>query len=495
MAHITNKLRGLVAALVAVFAALALVPGTALAITNQDTTTLNFSGLNEGDTVKVYQIVATSYDEDSNSLAHAWGDGFSMPAPAYSNVDDFVDAYVENGADATGTGEFAQTVRAALNASSASPVETSQPAEADGNASVTITGYGLYFIVVENGDGDAMRVYENMIVPVQPTTDNGAYVEPDDINVTLKKSDITVNKQVGSGPVDEEDIEWVENSFGYVKGDTVPFKIETKVPTYPEGSEDRVFTISDTMGETLKFNQDSLKVYVNNVLVEDPSGVYALDGDTNATFAIVFDSGWILKNGGANVRVEYTAVLDGPAEDFDPSTNSATVEFSRDPVTGETYKPGDETHIVQFGYKILKYDGTKGDTVTLDGAEFAVYRDADQNGQPDDDTVVATTSTVNGTGTFTGLAAGHYVMIETKAPDGYQLDKTPIKFSIDAEGNYNESTFVGTVVNNENPHKVANYANPVLPVTGGAGTVALTAAGVVLIAGAAAFIVRSRKQN
>ena len=34
-----------------------------------------------------------------------------------------------------------------------------------------------------------------------------------------------------------------------------------------------------------------------------------------------------------------------------------------------------------------------------------------------------------------------------------------------------------------------------LPVTGGAGTVALTAAGVVLVAGAAAFIVRSRKEN
>ena len=34
-----------------------------------------------------------------------------------------------------------------------------------------------------------------------------------------------------------------------------------------------------------------------------------------------------------------------------------------------------------------------------------------------------------------------------------------------------------------------------LPETGGMGTVALTAAGVVLVAGAAAFIVRSRKQN
>ena len=493
MAHITNKLRGLVAAFVAVFAALALVPGTAMAITNQDTTTLSFSGLNEGDTVKVYQIVATSYDEDSNSLSHAWGNGFSMPT--YDNVDDFVDAYVDKGADATGTGEFAQTVRAALNASGASPVGTSQPAGADGNASVTITGYGLYFIVVENGDGDAMRVYENMIVPVQPTTDNGAYVEPDDINVTLKKSDITVNKTVGSKPVDDGDIEWVENSFGYVKGDTVPFKIETKVPTYPEGSTDRVFTISDTMGETLKFNENSLKVYVDNVLVQDPSGVYALDGGTNATFAIVFDSGWILKNGGANVRVEYTAVLDGPAENFNPSTNSATVEFSRDPVTDNTYKPGDDTHIVQFGYEILKYDGSKGETETLDGAEFAVYRDANQDGQPDNDVVVATTSTVNGTGTFTGLAEGHYVMVETKAPDGYQLDKTPIKFSIDANGNYDDSTFVGTVVNSENPHGVENYANPVLPTTGGAGTVALTAAGVVLIAGAAAFIVRSRKQN
>ena len=63
MAHITNKLRGLVAAFVAVFAALALVPGTAFALTNDSTGSVTINGLQPGDTVTLYKVVDTTYSD------------------------------------------------------------------------------------------------------------------------------------------------------------------------------------------------------------------------------------------------------------------------------------------------------------------------------------------------------------------------------------------------------------------------------------------------
>ena len=42
---------------------------------------------------------------------------------------------------------------------------------------------------------------------------------------------------------------------------------------------------------------------------------------------------------------------------------------------------------------------------------------------------------------------------------------------------------------------ITNALTPSLPVTGGEGTIAITATGVVLIAGAAALIVRARRQH
>ena len=96
----------------------------------------------------------------------------------------------------------------------------------------------------------------------------------------------------------------------------------------------------------------------------------------------------------------------------------------------------------------------------------------------------------DGAATIDGLAAGTYYLVETAAPEGYQLDATPIEVVITAstdDGATADSLIVSKTID--------NTKTPALPVTGGAGTVAITAAGVVLVAGAAMLIVRARKSD
>ena len=82
---------------------------------------------------------------------------------------------------------------------------------------------------------------------------------------------------------------------------------------------------------------------------------------------------------------------------------------------------------------------------------------------------------------------GSYVLVEKQAPSGYKPDHTPINVTLNADGSM-------TTVDVENI-ALGEGEGIGLPVTGGSGTVVLTAAGVVLVAGAAALIARSRKEN
>ncbi len=118
----------------------------------------------------------------------------------------------------------------------------------------------------------------------------------------------------------------------------------------------------------------------------------------------------------------------------------------------------------------------------------------DANGQQVNTGVV--TSDSNGYVYANGLKQGTYTIKETKVPSGYQkiddfkitLDSSD-KSDSPATPDVTESNFDVTTLDKEDPKQGD------LPSTGGAGTVALTAGGILLVAGGSAVVARSRKQD
>lgn len=201
------------------------------------------------------------------------------------------------------------------------------------------------------------------------------------------------------------------------------------------------------------------------------------------TFEIVFNYDQIAQYAGRQIVVSYSATLTDDAVSIE--NNTATVQFSRDPNTEDSYKTKyDEEKLYTYTISVLKQDADTQEV--LPGAEFELHK-----GSATGEVVATLTTGQDGTASVDGLAAGIYYLVETDAPDGYQLDATPIEVTINASTNENASDADLTV----NVPTITNTKTPALPVTGGAGTVAITAAGVVLVAGAAMLIVRARKNN
>ena len=97
-----------------------------------------------------------------------------------------------------------------------------------------------------------------------------------------------------------------------------------------------------------------------------------------------------------------------------------------------------ENKLKRSSVLIVKKDSESGDNIPLPGTEFQIL---DSNGNK----VILTDDDGNETDTFVTdesgqillpepLVYGTYQLIETKAPDGYALDKTPIDFAITEDG-------------------------------------------------------------
>ena len=125
--------------------------------------------------------------------------------------------------------------------------------------------------------------------------------------------------------------------------------------------------------------------------------------------------------------------------------------------------------------KIIKVD-SKDNNIKLGGAEFKLQKIIDNNGEINIDEnfepIILTTKTEEetlGEVDFKNLEYGKYRLTETKAPNGYSLQRKPI----DIEITETAPDYIGEVINKE---------KTVLPNTGGNGSIVLTMLGVFCIA-------------
>lgn len=331
-------------------------------------------------------------------------------------------------------------------------------------------------------------------------------------------------------------------------GDDVPFKLIGTVPDNLDDYETYKYIFHDTLSAGLTLNEESISVYVasdkagtgKTPISEDDYDVITSGMADSCSFEVAFDDLTAVPDvtAGKYIIVEYTAKLNASAEIGLPGNpNKVYLEFSNNPNTGgegDTGKtPEDEVIVFTYELDVTKISGEEGAaSKPLPGAEFKLYRQttgADEKIVTEyvivnsDGKVTGWTQNENEGSTLTtdsagqfkvsGLDDGTYYLKETKAPDGYNLNSTPIEITIHAETN-NVQNWAGTPgdalgnisvtedssdveIDEANTSadagkvsiRVKNYPGSDLPETGGIGTRIIYAIGVILILGSGAVLI------
>ena len=338
------------------------------------------------------------------------------------------------------------------------------------------------------------------------TSSTGALCSLDTTNpdVTIyDKNDMPFEKEVNTPSADV--------------GQTVTFTITGKVPEHTIFT-DYTYEITDTMSEGLTFNQDSLTVEVGSADVTADTGKCTITYDAETapnTFKVTI----LVKNCtvGDDIVVTYDATINENAVEK-ISYNEATLTYSNDPTDSAktTTTPLQKVDVYTSKIVIEKYEKGSADTM-LEGAEFVLCRKA-PNDEPqfaavlndiqnanqkaiqiqyykwdkttkavtwvdDIDAATKVTTNANGKAFFEGLADGEYLLVETKAPAGYNRMTTGQ--IVEVKGGTDLSVTA----------KVENQAGTLLPSTGGVGTTVFYVLGAVLVLGAVVLLVTKKRMS
>ena len=226
---------------------------------------------------------------------------------------------------------------------------------------------------------------------------------------------------------------------------------------------------------------------------------------------------------GCVVEVIYNAHLNNNAVigNIDDNLNEVFLEYSNNPnwegsgegdgdepggdedePTGKTEK--DTVWVFTYEVKVNKIDGNTQEE--LPDAEFQMKNAAgkwlvvDENGKvqqwiDDQSKASVLKSDENGVFSVIGLDHGTYYLVETKAPNGYNLLTEAVEVNVVATHKEVTAESAETIftVNEKSEITVENKAGIVLPETGGMGTTMIYILGAVMVLGAGVLLVTKRR--
>lgn len=377
---------------------------------------------------------------------------------------------------------------------------------------------GYYLVKVSAPNG--VSATGDFLVSIPSTKADGTDLNYN-VEVKVKTSTVTIEKkgEVQGATAGEKTVK---------VGDKIDYTLTMKVPD-TTGFSKYVYKVTDTMGKGLKFDENSLKVYVGDLTTLMVAGNYNLTHDTDSTtgkttIGVNFNDTLFVKAGGTGnpdtypagtpLKITYSATVtkDAITTGKDGVSNTAKLEFSNKPgsegtgSTGETPAPEKPTFYT-FNIKVDKTfapalaDANDAKKVTFKLKDVKVKEVTagtagayivDPNGT-DMDLKLADGNTLS----VSGLAAGTYYLDETATVPGYNLLKSTIKIVISptygANGELNGYTANTSKIDIDNQNTVTvsveNKKGFTLPSTGGQGMVALVAAGICLMAAMAALMV------
>lgn len=339
-----------------------------------------------------------------------------------------------------------------------------------------------------------------------------------DVVITPKNAKPTVDKEVSDNDNHDESNEagWGETADHEI-GETFQFKLTAKITQYADikNYDSYKLVFHDTLSAGIDYVSEgnlTAEMFVgdNTTAIEVPTTT-AKDGQ-NLTVTIdnlkAHLPAEIQENDAISVVVTYNAKLNAHAVVAESgvsglyNNNKVYLEYSNNP-NGEGTGQTKEDYVHVFTYKLTN---TKTDNMgnTLQGAEF-VLKKGDQfaaftNGifsgwsTAQDDTTKLT-SGEDGTFVLTGLDAGTYTLVETKAPEGYKL-AADTTITITASHKEDDGGASATVTLSGENHEGATVVDSKisnLPETGGMGTTLFYAAGGILAAGAVIALAAGKK--
>ncbi|MGM7776359.1 SpaH/EbpB family LPXTG-anchored major pilin [Arthrobacter sp. KNU-44] len=320
-----------------------------------------------------------------------------------------------------------------------------------------------------------------------------------DVNVYPKNAVTTATKTV--------------NDASVVKlGDTVQWTISSDIPNVNPIDGYRVV---DKLDSKLSYSDSTVALSNNAALT-----VNAMSTPPRTDYTIVFDAASntltvdftasgraiLAANPTAKVLVTVNATVNTVGE----ITNTALVYPNAASFTiaaGQAGGPAVTAPVITKWGNIVLHKKDSQSSAALAGAVFSVYR-------TQADALAGTNAiSVGGTSSWTTDAGGNlvisglrysnwangapvgpgqpgyqsYWLVETKAPTGYALLAQPVETAVTGT---DPSTVTVTIEN-----VLANAAGFALPLTGGVGTWALTAGGVLVLAGAGLFTVTGRRKR
>ena len=483
--------------------------------TTTNTKNITVSGIEAGVKVSAYQLTTVNYDYTAdqpqavpytwNSSVKTWVDAnysaYSDPENFYKNVtsnSDEAKAFYSALSGAIKAGIVTLTAKTETATGTASYPVTDEKL----TGTVTFTGceMGTYLILIENG----YMVYTPSVINLTPEFNktSNEWELPDSMAVTVKATKPQVTKNV-------TDTAKVKDN--YSTKDVIPFTIVADIPTYLTGSLSKTYKVGDTLSNGLKLDESTIKVYGQKGSGDPVELTKTTDYTSSVTGTTAFEIDFKydqIKNYD-KVRITYsaslakeTATIVGGAG----NTNTAKLTYSNNPYVADSTQTQETSNTVfTYGAEITKTDKTSGEV--LSGAEFELTKDSSKlyfvktaDGvyyQANSSDTGATTTLVvdnNGKLNIFGLDEGTYSLTEKKAPAGYNkaTESKEIKIAdANLDGALDDETGSTGIYKLTFP----NTKGFQLPVTGGAGTVAFVAGGVVFVGLGIALLVIAIKKG